>query len=302
MIATVTLNPAIDYHVGFDKFLEGKSISSKTNSYFAGGKGINVSRVLKNLGCNTKALAFIGGFTGDFILSKSADIIVPIAIKDKNRINTKLKTSTSETEIHGLAPNITPDEFELLCKSVQDMKDLDTLVLSGSIPPSLKSDTYKVLASLCSLNTKIVIDTRGQALKECLSLDSIFLMKPNKDELGEFFGCDIDSKEEAILLAKEFKNKYRVENLILSLGGDGACLLIDNKVYFAQALSGEVVSSVGAGDSMVAGFVVNYSKTSAPIEAFKYSVACGAATAFSCGLCTFEKVKELQGKVSIVEI
>ncbi len=302
MIATVTLNPAIDYHIVLDNLTEGQSISSKVNSYYAGGKGINVSRILKNLGVDTLALAFIGGFTGNFILSESKDILMPIAIKDKNRINTKLKTATSETEIHGVAPNILAEEFEALCQSIRNMSNLDTLVLSGSIPPSMAADTYKTLASLCPSSTKIVIDTRGQALKECLSLNKIFLMKPNKDEIAEFFGCEVRSTKKAILLAREFKNKYPVENLILSLGGEGACLLANDKVYFSEVIKGEIVSTVGSGDSVVAGFVANYSKTLEPVEAFKYAVACGNATAFSHGLATFERVEELYKRIVVTEI
>ncbi len=298
MIATVTLNPAIDYHISMDNFHEGKSLSATNSEFFAGGKGINVSRVLTNLGCESVALSFVGGFTRNFIVSQASDIIVPIPINDTNRINTKIKTSSSETEIHGVAPVITTDEFSSLCLQIQSIKDLDVLVLSGSIPPSLGADSYKVLASLCPSTTKIVIDTRGQALKECLSLESIFLIKPNKDEIGELFGCEIHSNEEALSYAQKLKSQYSIENIIVSLGAEGAYFLNGDDIYFAETLKGTLVSSVGSGDSVVAGFIAKYQG----VNAFKYSIACGGGTAFSKGLCTLQTAESLYPKVIVHKI
>lgn len=303
MIATVTLNPSIDYYIEVSQLSEGNSLSSTKNTFLAGGKGINVSRVLSNLGYSSQAIAFIGGFTGDFILSQEPDLIMPIPIQNMNRINTKIKTSSKETEIHGIAPHISLDEFNLLCEKIKSLApSLEVLVLSGSVPSSLGVDAYKTIASLCPPSTKVIVDTRGKSLKECLSLPSIFLIKPNKDEIGELFGQTVETTEQGLEMALSLKKKNSIQNLILSLGAEGAYFLCEDKVFFADSLKGTLVSSVGAGDSVVAGFTASYLKTKDPIAAFTYGIACGAATAFSEGLCQKETVDQLVSHVKIKKI
>lgn len=302
MTVTITLNPAIDYHIGLEKNIKGDSLSALENSFYAGGKGINVSRVLHNLDSPTLAVAMLGGFSGEFIISQTKDIIKPIFIADNNRINVKIKDKDSETEIHGVAPEISSQEFQNLCSQIRNIKDIDILVLSGSIPKSLGNSAYKAIAQLCSQKTKIVLDTRGEALKECLSLESIFLLKPNHHEIAELFSCTIDSSEQALVLAQKLKNTYPIEHLILSLGAKGAYFLYKDEIYFSSALEGKLISSVGAGDSVVAGFIAHYQQTQDSLEAFKYGIACGAGTAFSHGLCTISMATSLYSKVQCLRI
>jgi len=298
MITTITLNPAVDYHLSLDLLTEGQSLSSNGSEYFAGGKGINVSRVLKNLKKPSNALAFLGGFTGDYIQSLTKDILVKIPIQDTTRINTKIKTLKTETEIHGVAPNISPEEFSLLKRKLQSL-DMDYLVLSGSLPPNLPTDTYLQLIQAVSSKTKIILDTRGQALKKAIVSPNIFLLKPNKAELSEFFDCSIDTNQDILVYAQKMYQDYDIQFLIISLGGEGAYFLYQDFIYFAKGLEGELISSVGAGDSMIAGFISQYIDTQDAVESFKYAIACGSGTAFSHDLCTIEKTNELYKKVVV---
>ncbi|MGL4562146.1 MAG: 1-phosphofructokinase family hexose kinase [Brevinema sp.] len=302
MIVTVTLNPAIDFHITMEDFVLGKRLSAMENYFFAGGKGINVSRVLKNIGLETKALTFLGGFTGKFVEDETMSFVDPIYIQEKTRINTKIKTPSYETEISGVAPLISSHEFDQLLTKIEAYDCLDALVLSGSLPTSLSQNTYKLIAESVSPNTKIILDTRGEALKESLAMPNIFLIKPNKDEIGEFFNCEIKSNEEALKLATELKKAYQIQHLIVSLGSEGAYFLENKSAYFAEPLKGSLISSVGAGDSLVAGFVGSFIQSSDPLEAFAYGIACGAGTAFSHGLTNKETADRLFKDVKIVKI
>ncbi len=274
MVLTVTLNPAVDYHVGLEHLKQGESLSAYNSLFFAGGKGINVSLVLKNLQVETKALALLGGFTGEYIKSLTKDILISIPIKETTRINIKLKTLENETEIHGQSPCIDDAELNLLKQQLFDLNP-NYLVLSGSVPNSLPNNVYCQLMDQVANDTNIILDTRGKALKEAISYRSVFLVKPNKEELGEFYDCTIHSNEEALEYAKKFYETYNIKHLIVSLGKDGAYFLSDDKVYKAQALKGELISSVGAGDSMIAGFVAQFIKSNDPLEAFQHSMSCG---------------------------
>lgn len=300
MILTVTLNPAVDYHMKIDSFSEGKSLSAQEVNFQAGGKGINVSRVLNNLGTANMALAVLGGFTGDYLKSQMPELKA-IPIKDRTRINTKIKTAISETEIHGVAPELTRQEIEHVKDEIVHLTKNDTLILSGSLPRGVSNAIYKELALLVP-DTQIIADTRGLALKEIITVHNLFLIKPNKDELSELFGCDISSNEEALKLAKDLKNRTSIKYIIVSLGKDGAYLLTNNEVFYAPALEGELVSSVGAGDSLVAGFIAQYLKNNDPKLSFAYGVACAAGTVFSHGLCTLETAERLVKNVKISQI
>lgn len=299
MVLTVTLNPAVDYHVGLEHLNQGESLSAHSSLFFAGGKGINVSRVLQNLQIETKTLAFLGGFTGEYIKSLVKDILINVPIKDTSRINIKLKTLEKETEIHGQDPYIDQDELNSFKKQLSDANPC-YLVLSGSAPKSLPNDTYCQLMDKVGKGVNIVLDTRGNALKEAISHCSIFLVKPNKDELAEFFDCEISSNEEVLKYAKKFYQSYDIKYLIVSLASEGAYFLFEDKVYKAQALKGELISSVGSGDSMIAGFIAQFIKSKDSLEAFKYAMSCGAGTAFSHGLCSLEKAERLYRQVDVI--
>ena len=179
---------------------------------------------------------------------------------------------------------------------------MEYLVLSGSLPPSLPVDTYLQLIQAVPSNTKIILDTRGQALKKSIVSPNIFLLKPNKAELSEFFDCPIATHQDILVYAQKLYTDYDIQFLIISLGRDGAYFLYQDFIYFAKGLEGVLISSVGAGDSMIAGFISQYIDTQDAVESFKYAVTCGSETAFSHDLCTLEKANELYKKVIIKSI
>ncbi|MGL4387778.1 MAG: 1-phosphofructokinase family hexose kinase [Brevinema sp.] len=302
MIITVTLNPAIDFYTTIDSFIEAQTLSAKENYFYAGGKGINVSHVLQNLNFESKAVAFLGGFTGNFIEEEIREFIDPIMIRDRTRINTKIKTSSFETEIAGVAPKISEDEFKQLITKITSYKSADTIILSGSVPKSLPKNTYALIAAAVSPQIKVIVDTRGEALKESLEIPNLFFIKPNKDEIGELFNCKVQTNEQALELGLKLKKEYNIPYIVVSLGAEGAYFLAEDFVYFAEALKGKVISSVGAGDSLVAGFISAYIKSKDPLKAFSYAIACGAGTAFSHGLVTKKIADTLIHNVKVSKI
>jgi 1-phosphofructokinase len=300
MIYTVTLNPSLDYIVELDQIALGELNRTNKESKFPGGKGINVSQVLKRLDVDSKALGFIGGFTGDYIESylQSLDIQTEfVRVREDTRINVKLK-SEKETEINAKGPSITAENFEALKNKVRELTSEDLLVLAGSIPSSLPNSTYEELVEICNENgTKFVVDAEGDLLKKVLRFNP-FLIKPNHHELGDLFDTEITSCEEVIPYGKELI-KNGAQNVIVSLAGKGAVLITKDKAIIASVPKGIVQSSVGAGDSMVAGFIATYEKTKSLEEAFRYSVATGSATAFSIGLCSRESIEGLLSQVEL---
>jgi 1-phosphofructokinase len=300
MIYTVTLNPSLDYIVELDQIALGELNRTNKETKFPGGKGINVSQVLKRLDVDSKALGFIGGFTGDYIESylHSHDIQTEfVRITEDTRINVKLK-SEKETEINAKGPSITAENFEALKIKIRELTSEDLLVLAGSIPSSLPDSTYEELVEICNGNgTKFVVDAEGDLLKKVLQFKP-FLIKPNHHELGDLFNTKITSCEEVIPYGKELI-KNGAQNVIVSLAGKGAVLITKDTAMIASVPKGKVQSSVGAGDSMVAGFIATYEKTKSLEEAFRYSVATGSATAFSIGLCTRESVEGLLSQVQL---
>ncbi|MGG3564541.1 1-phosphofructokinase [Neobacillus rhizosphaerae] len=303
MIYTLTLNPSVDYIVQLESFQLGELNRTVSEAKFPGGKGINVSRVLKQFETKSIALGFIGGFTGTYIdqfLQREEIETDFVEVSEDTRINIKLKTE-KESEINAKGPNISEQAFQLLKSKIGTLGSNDLLVLAGSIPSSLPETTYEELVRICKENgTSFVVDAEGSLLKKVLPLQPS-LIKPNHHELGELFNTVISSAEEAVPYAKKLV-EMGAKNVIVSLAGDGAVLINKEKVLFAEVPKGDVKNSVGAGDSMVAGFLAAYQSTSNIEEAFRYSVASGSATAFSLGLCTKEKVEELLPQVCIKEI
>lgn len=300
MIYTLTLNPSLDYIMELKQVTLGELNRTQTEAKFPGGKGINVSQVLKTMDVDNSALGFLGGSTGDFIeeFLHSRQIRTDfVRIDEDTRINVKLKAGR-ETEINANGPSITDTKFEALKNKINELNDEDILVLAGSIPSSLSESTYEDLVKICHTNgTQFVVDTEGDFLSKVLSFQP-FLIKPNHHELGALFDADIFTSEDAIHYGKKLI-EMGAQHVIVSLAGAGAVLICQHTSLIATAPQGEVKGSVGAGDSMVAGFIAAYQQTKSLEKAFRYSVAAGSATAFSVGLCTKEKVEELVPQVEV---
>ena len=299
MIYTVTFNPAIDYVVKTDKMKSGEVNRANEEKMYFGGKGINVSLVLRELGIKSRAFGFIAGFTGEAIENGLASQGIETGfVRLKNgfsRINVKIK-SDEETELSGRGPDIPDDAVKELFEKLEMIKDGDTLVLAGSIPPSLPSDIYeKILAHLEGRKIKTVVDATKDLLLNVLKYRP-FLVKPNNHELGEMFGVKLETVEQIAEYAEKLR-KMGAENVLVSMAGDGA-LLIDEtgKVYHQGVCKGTVKNSVGAGDSMVAGFIAGAEKGDYEY-ALKLGTACGGATAFSDGLAEKEDIFRLLGTI-----
>lgn len=298
MIYTVTINPAIDYvvHLNGDVLKLGSVNRNSSEDYQFGGKGINVSNVLKTLGFDTVALGFIAGFTGDGLENGLREMGLKtdfIRVQDgMTRVNMKVKGSV-ETEINGIGPNITEEDIEKLYAQLDKLVAGDTLILSGSIPKCLPSDTYeKIMARLDGKGIQIVVDAERDLLVNVLKYHP-FLIKPNNHELGEIFDKVLKTDEEIVECARKLQEKGG-RNILVSMAGDGA-LLLDEKgeAHRIGCPKGKVVNSVGAGDSMVAGFVAGYQQTGDYGFALKLGTATGSATAFSLGLAAREDVDAL---------
>ena len=295
MIYTVTFNPAIDYVVHTDNMKTGSvNRSSKEEIYF-GGKGINVSWVLSELGIKSKALGFVAGFTGKAIENgiKAKGIETDFVHLEKgfSRINVKIKSS-EETELNGQGPVITDEAIKELYSKLDKLEDGDTLILAGSIPNTLPSDIYeKILEYISSKDIKIVVDATKDLLLKVLKFRP-FLIKPNNHELGEMFGIELKTNEEIIKYARRLKDMGAV-NVLISMAGDGAILIDkDDNVHTCGVCRGKVKNSVGAGDSMVAGFVAG--SVDGDYEyALKLGTASGGATAFSDGLAKKDEIFRL---------
>ena len=271
MIYTVTFNPAIDYVIKVDNLTLGQ-VNRTTREYiFCGGKGINVSHLLANLGVDSVGLGFIAGFTGDVIESGAKELgFKPDFIRVREgmtRINVKVK-SNEESEINGLGPVIHDDELEQMFKKLDELEDGDILVLAGSIPATLPSDVYERIMGR--------------------------LIKPNNHELGEMFDVVLKTNDEIVEYAKKLQEKG-ARNVLVSMAGDGAILITEEgEVHVTPCPKGEVKNSVGAGDSMVAGFITGYLRSNGDYnEALKMGTAAGSATAFSEDVATGEKIMEL---------
>lgn len=298
MIYTVTFNPALDYVVRVNHFTLGSVNRTVGENIFYGGKGINVSAVLANLGFKSTALGFVAGFTGDEIergvknLGFSSDFIR--VKKGMSRINVKLK-SDEESEINGMGPEITKEDVEELFGKLEGLKEGDVLVLSGSIPSSIDSRIYeRILEALKGKGILAVVDAEKDLLLNVLRYHP-FLIKPNNFELGDMFGVTLENEEQIAEYAKRLQEKG-ARNVLVSMAGDGALLVTETgEVHKLGVAKGTVKNSVGAGDSMVAGFVAGYLENGDYGHALKLGTAAGGATAFSDGLGTKEEIMRLYG-------
>lgn len=296
MIYTVTFNPSLDYIVKVEDFETGKVNRTVEERIFPGGKGINVSLVLKNLGMNSTTLGFVAGFTGREILRLLAERgvetdFIPVE-GGLSRINVKLR-SNKESEINGQGPNISEENIKKLYERLDRLQEGDYLVLAGSIPDSMSSSTYQdIMEYLKEKKVSVIVDATRQLLLNVLPFHP-FLIKPNNHELGEMFGVEIRSKEEVVHYGKKLQ-EMGARNVLVSMAGEGAVLITENEeVFTASAPKGEVVNSVGAGDSMVAGFLYGYITFSDYQKAFVYGVCTGSASAFSIDLATRDDVMRL---------
>ena len=286
MVYTVTFNPAIDYVVHVDDMESGMTNRTKSEEIYFGGKGINVSIVLKELGITSKALGFVAGFTGKAIEEGMRDMGVDtdfVTLESGNsRINVKIK-SKEETELNAQGPRISESAINEIFDKLSKLEDGDTLVLAGSIPNTLPADIYeKILASLQDKEIKSVVDATGDLLLNVLKYKP-FLIKPNNHELGEMFKTEIKNNDDVIKYAKKLR-ELGARNVLISMAGDGAILIDENdEVHHLGVCKGTVKNSVGAGDSMVAGFIAG-SSTGDYEYALKLGTATGGATAFSDGL------------------
>lgn len=303
MIYTITLNPSIDYIVEVDDLKLGGLNRMNRDLKLPGGKGINVSRVLNQLGAGNTAIGFLGGFTGRFINDKLQEDQIQtdfVTIADDTRINIKLKHG-DETEINGLGPAIREEEAAQLLQKLSSLQTGDIVVLSGSVPPSLGTDFYDRLIQVCKqTGAEFVIDTTGPALMEAL-VHKPLLVKPNHHELAELFGVTIETREELVLYGRKLL-EAGAKQVLISMAGDGALLITGSDVYHASVPKGKVKNSVGAGDSMIGGFVGTYVLHGDILEAFRTGVASGSATAFSDDLATREFIEELRGEVTITKL
>lgn len=299
MIYTVTFNPSLDYIVTVEHFASGIVNRTKNEIIYPGGKGINVSMVLKNLGYENTALGFLAGFTGDKIeqLLEEKGISTNFIKVEKgfSRINVKLR-SDEETEINGQGPVIAASDIDALYRRLDMLSDGDILVLAGSIPDVMPSSMYMdIMTHLKEKKLKIVVDATKDLLVNVLC-HRPFLVKPNNHELGEIFGVTLRDKAEVVAYGRKLK-EMGARNVLVSMAGDGAVLIAeDGNVFMAEAPEGELKNSVGAGDSMVAGFLAGYLESGSYADAFRMGVCCGSASAFSEELATRAEVLALLDK------
>lgn len=300
MIYTVTFNPSIDYVIFTNDFkIDGLNRATATYK-FAGGKGINVSRVLKTLDVESTALGFAGGFPGKFIadtLNNSAIQSNFIEVDEDTRINVKLKTG-QETEINAPGPHITSAQFEQLLQQIKNTTSEDIVIVAGSVPSSIPSDAYAQIAQITAqTGAKLVVDAEKELAESVLSYHPLFI-KPNKDELEAMFNTTVNSDEDVIKYGRLLVDKG-AQSVIVSLGGDGA-IYIDKEISIkAVNPQGKVVNTVGSGDSTVAGMVAGIASGLTIEKAFQQAVACGTATAFDEDLATRDAIEKIKSQVTI---
>lgn len=302
MIYTVTFNPSLDYIVSVKDFRPGMTNRTSSELMLAGGKGINVSIVLGNLGIKSTALGFIAGFTGDEIVRRLHNGGINsefIKINDGiSRINIKLK-SIDGTEINGQGPHIDSSHIEQLMNRLRRLESGDVLVLAGSIPAGISDNIYKdIMDMLKDKGVQIVVDATSRLLTNVLEYNPFFI-KPNQHELGDIFNVTLNTQEEVIPYALELK-KMGAVNVCVSMGGKGAILVADDgNVYKAKAPDGILKNSVGAGDSLVAGFLSGWIEKKDYEYAFRKGVATGSASAFSENLATKREILEVLKRVEV---
>ena len=296
MIYTVTFNPSLDYIVSVNDFALGKTNRTKTEQMLAGGKGINVSTVLTNLGVENVALGFVAGFTGNEIerMARESGLRCDFISLENgcSRINVKMKDFDG-TEINGQGPIIDKRAVDSLMNQLRALKAGDILVLAGSIPSSMPSSIYRdIIVELKEKEIAFVVDATNELLLNVLEY-APFLIKPNNHELGEIFGVELKTKESVIPYARKLQ-EMGAKNVLVSMSKEGAVLLTEEgEVFMLSAPKGTLINAVGAGDSMVAGFLAGWTEKKDYFHAFKMGVACGSASAFSELLATKEEVERI---------
>ena len=304
MIYTVTFNPSLDYIVSTNNFELGKTNRTTYEQMLAGGKGLNVSTVLKNLGIENKALGFIAGFTGKEIerMAKESGLNCDFITLEHgfSRINVKMKDFDG-TELNGMGPVISKEAMEQLMTQLRTLKKGDMLVLAGSIPSSMKHSIYHdIMAELTPNGVEFVVDATKDLLLNVLEYRP-FLIKPNNHELGEIFNVELKTKASVIPYAKKLQ-EMGARNILVSMAGEGAVLLNENgEVFMLDAPKGTLVNAVGAGDSMVAGFLAGWIERNNFYHAFKMGVASGSASAFSELLATKEEIQKVYQLIENLE-
>lgn len=300
MIYTVTFNPSIDYVMFTEQFQVGELNRAHKTNKFPGGKGINVSRVLTTLNVENTATGFVGGFPGEFIkdeLKKSNILTDFVEVADDTRINVKLK-SGSETEINGPGPSIEESHYKQFLSKMNNTNSEDTVIIAGSVPSTLKVPVYQEVAEILkTTGATLIVDAEKDLMKSILSYKPKFV-KPNKTELEEIFDKQIETDQEVIECAKQLMDEG-AQSVIVSLGGEGAIYVDSNIQLKAIVPNGEVVNTVGSGDSTVAGMVAGLETGKDIEEAFKLAVSCGTATAFNADLAEYDDIENIISKVTI---
>lgn len=302
MIYTVTLNPSIDYVIDVEKLKSGSLNRTNDEKIYPGGKGINVSLILKELGYESVSLGFISGFTGKYIQDTLNDRgLKTDFINVENgftRINVKVK-SEKETEINGQGPSISDENLSDLYDKINGLNDKDILVLAGSIPSTLDDRLYENIIKIAKgKNIEVVVDATKNLLLSVLKFNP-FLIKPNNYELEEIFNVKLENIDDIIFYGNKLK-EMGAKNVLISMGKDGAILLTqDGEILKSNVAKGNVINSVGAGDSMVAGFIAGYLKENSYYEALRLGASSGCATAFSSDLATREFIEQINDEIKI---
>lgn len=304
MIYSVTLNPAIDYVIGLPELTLGRVNRLESAIKLPGGKGINVSRILKELNIPTTAWGFTGGFTGSFVNQRLTDLglgcdFTPIA--GDTRINVKLKAE-DETELNAPGPSLTAAEIDAFRAKFASLRSGDVVVMAGSIPAGLPASFYRDLVPLIQeRGADFVIDTTGQALLDTLPLGPL-VVKPNHHELAELFGdAEYDSLQATAAAGRRLLG-LGAKHVLISMAGAGALLITADKAWHGTVPKGDVKNSVGAGDSMLAGFTGTFAQTQDELASFKQAIACGSATAFSTDLASADKIAAVAATITITEV
>lgn len=296
MICTVTFNPSLDYIVRVDDMRLGAINRTTYEQVLPGGKGVNVSIVLGNLGHASRALGFVAGFTGDELVRLCAEAGVDCDFirveRGMTRVNVKVK-SAEETELNGMGPQMGEEDVEVLLARTDALGAGDTLVISGSVPACLPHDMYeRVMERVAPRGVRVVVDAERDLLTRTLPLGP-FLVKPNNHELGDIFGVELRTRDEVVPYARRLQ-EMGAANVLVSMAGEGGVLVAETgEVFQSPAAKGTVVNSVGAGDSSVAGFLAGLDETGSYEAAFRMALATGSASAFSDHLATRAEVEAL---------
>lgn len=302
MIYTVTVNPSIDYIVQLKELTLGEVNRMDYDNKLPGGKGINVSRILKELGQDSVALGFLGGFTGEFVkneLEKTGIKTDFTMIKDDTRINVKIKAQ-QETEINGRGPVVSESELTQFTAQFDKLSAGDVVIFAGSLLPCLDQNFYfDLIKQIRARGAEFVIDTTGESLLKTLPQNPL-VVKPNNHELAELFETTFTGIDDIVEHGKKLL-ELGAQHVLISMAGDGGLLITKDAVYRSLAPKGTVINSVGAGDSMIAGFTGTLASTGDVVEAFRYGLACGSATAFSEDLATREKIDEILPQIKITK-